>query len=135
VTPVTNRFTSLRRVDRSARAMISRRSGPLSVVRAALVLERFGLDHAANLVLELRALWNTRSHKGVLISVFHRVLVMAVLLTKRSLMLAGLCLLGVPLHACNTVEGAGEDVENVGEAVEDTTDEVGDEMGEDGDSY
>jgi predicted small secreted protein len=47
-------------------------------------------------------------------------------------MLAGLFLLGVPLHACNTVEGAGEDVENVGDAIEDTADEASDEMGEEG---
>lgn len=60
---------------------------------------------------------------------------MAALLTKQGLMLAGLCLLGIPLHACNTVEGVGEDVENVGEGIEDTADEAGDEMGEDGDSY
>ena len=60
---------------------------------------------------------------------------MAALLTKRSLLFAGLWLLGVPLHACNTVEGAGQDIENIGEAVEDTADEAGDEMGEDGDSY
>jgi predicted small secreted protein len=60
---------------------------------------------------------------------------MAALLTKRSMLLAGLFLLGVPLHACNTVEGAGQDVENAGEAIQDTADEAGDEMGEDGNSY
>jgi predicted small secreted protein len=57
---------------------------------------------------------------------------MAALTTNRSLMLAGLVLLGFPLHACNTVEGAGEDVENVGNAIEDTADEAGDEMDEAG---
>jgi predicted small secreted protein len=57
---------------------------------------------------------------------------MSALLNNRSLMLAGLFLLGVPLHGCNTVEGAGEDVENVGDAIEDTADEAGDEMDEEG---
>ena len=39
-------------------------------------------------------------------------------LINRSLLLAGLIVLGAPLlSACNTVEGAGEDVERVGEAV------------------
>jgi predicted small secreted protein len=57
---------------------------------------------------------------------------MSALLTNRSLMLASLFLLGVPLHACNTIEGAGEDVESVGDAIEDTADEAGDEMDEEG---
>lgn len=52
---------------------------------------------------------------------------MTALLTNRSVMLAGLFLLGIPLHACNTVEGAGQDVENTGEEIEDTADEAGDE--------
>lgn len=55
---------------------------------------------------------------------------MADFLNKRSLMLVGLALMSFPLQACNTVEGAGEDVESVGDAVEDTADEVGDEVGE-----
>lgn len=49
---------------------------------------------------------------------------------RRSLLLAGLALLGAPLAACNTIEGAGEDVESVGNAVEEGADEAGDEMGE-----
>jgi predicted small secreted protein len=57
---------------------------------------------------------------------------MSALLTSRSLMLAGLFLLGAPLSACNTVEGAGEDAESAGDAIEDTADEVGDEMDEEG---
>jgi len=57
---------------------------------------------------------------------------MAATLTNRSLMLAGLVLLGTPLYACNTVEGAGEDVESVGETIQDTADEAGDEMDEAG---
>jgi predicted small secreted protein len=60
---------------------------------------------------------------------------MAAFLTKRSVMLGGLFLLGIPLHACNAVEGAGQDVESTGEAIEDTADEAGDEMGEDSGSY
>ena len=56
---------------------------------------------------------------------------MADFLNKRSLMLLGMMTLTAPfLQACNTVEGAGEDIESVGEAVEDTADEVGDEDGE-----
>lgn len=51
-------------------------------------------------------------------------------LVNRSLLLAGLILLGTPMAACNTIEGAGEDVESVGDAVEDTADEAGDEIGE-----
>jgi predicted small secreted protein len=51
-------------------------------------------------------------------------------LINRSLLLAGLISLTVPLAACNTIEGAGEDVESVGDAVEDTTDEAGEEAGE-----
>jgi predicted small secreted protein len=55
-------------------------------------------------------------------------------LKNRSLLLAGLVLLGMPLAACNTVEGAGEDVENFGEAVDEGADEAGDEWDdEDGD--
>ena len=34
------------------------------------------------------------------------------------------------LSACNTVEGAGDDVESVGEAVGEAADETGDEIGE-----
>mgnify|MGYP003575618496 FL=1 len=52
-------------------------------------------------------------------------------LINRSLLLAGLIVLGAPLlSACNTVEGAGEDVESVGEAVGEAADETGDEIGE-----
>jgi predicted small secreted protein len=48
----------------------------------------------------------------------------------RSLLLAGAVFLGAPLGACDTVEGAGQDIENVGDAVGDTADEAGDEIGE-----
>ncbi|HJT13893.1 MAG TPA: entericidin A/B family lipoprotein [Dongiaceae bacterium] len=51
-------------------------------------------------------------------------------LINRSLLLAGLIVLGAPLAACNTVEGAGEDVESVGDAVGEAADETGDEIGE-----
>jgi predicted small secreted protein len=52
-------------------------------------------------------------------------------LSHRSLLLAGLIFLGAPLvAACNTVEGAGEDVESVGDAIEDTAEEAGEEAGE-----
>ena len=33
---------------------------------------------------------------------------------------------GIPLAACNTWDGMGEDVESAGDAVEDVTDDVGD---------
>jgi predicted small secreted protein len=56
---------------------------------------------------------------------------MADFLNKRSLMLIGMVALTAPfLQACNTVEGAGEDIQSVGGAVENTADEVGDEIGE-----
>lgn len=52
-------------------------------------------------------------------------------LINRSLLLAGLMVLGAPLlSACNTVEGAGEDVESVGEAVGEAGEEAGEEIGE-----
>ena len=51
-------------------------------------------------------------------------------LTNRSLLLAGLIFLGAPLAACNTVEGAGQDIMSVGNAVENTADHVGDEIGD-----
>jgi predicted small secreted protein len=51
-------------------------------------------------------------------------------LINRSLLLAGLIVLGAPLAACNTVEGAGEDVESVGEAVGEAGQEAGEEIGE-----
>jgi predicted small secreted protein len=51
-------------------------------------------------------------------------------LINRSLLLAGLIFLGAPLAACNTVEGAGQDIKSVGNAVEHTADEAGDEIGE-----
>jgi predicted small secreted protein len=52
-------------------------------------------------------------------------------LINRSLLLAGLIVLGAPLlSACNTVEGAGEDVETVGEAVGEAGEEAGEEIGE-----
>ncbi|HJR21433.1 MAG TPA: entericidin A/B family lipoprotein [Dongiaceae bacterium] len=44
--------------------------------------------------------------------------------------MAGLIFLGAPLAACNTVEGAGEDVESVGDAVGEAAEETGDEIGE-----
>ena len=49
---------------------------------------------------------------------------------ERSVLLAGLAFLAAPITACNTVEGAGEDVESVGHAVQHTADEAGEEMGE-----
>lgn len=56
---------------------------------------------------------------------------MADFLNKRSLMLIGMVALTAPfLQACNTVEGAGEDIQSVGHAVEHTADQAGDEMGE-----
>ena len=48
----------------------------------------------------------------------------------RSLLLAGMAFLGAPLGACNTVEGAGQDIESVGHTVEHTANEAGDEMGD-----
>ena len=51
-------------------------------------------------------------------------------LINRSLLLAGLICLGAPLAACNTVEGAGEDVESVGNAVGEAGEEAGEEIGE-----
>jgi predicted small secreted protein len=52
-------------------------------------------------------------------------------LINRSLLLAGLILAGTtPLAACNTIEGAGEDVESVGETVEEGGEEAGEEIGE-----
>lgn len=56
-------------------------------------------------------------------------------LVNRSLLLAGLISLTMPLAACNTIEGAGEDVESVGDTVEDTADEAGEEMGEEAGEY
>ena len=51
-------------------------------------------------------------------------------LANRSLLLAGLVTLVVPLSACNTVEGAGQDVKSAGSAIEDTAQEAGEEIGE-----
>lgn len=51
-------------------------------------------------------------------------------LVNRSLLLAGLIVLAVPLTACHTVEGAGKDVKSVGNAVEEGAQEVGEEAGE-----
>ena len=48
----------------------------------------------------------------------------------RSLLLAGIAFLSVPLVACNTVEGAGKDVKSVGNAVAHTANEAGNEMGD-----
>jgi len=48
----------------------------------------------------------------------------------RSLLLAGLMLVGAPVAACNTVAGAGKDVESVGNAVEHTANEAGEEISE-----
>jgi|RhiMethySRZTD1v2_1073278.scaffolds.fasta_scaffold272169_2 predicted small secreted protein len=51
-------------------------------------------------------------------------------LINRSLLLAGLIVIGTPLAACHTVEGAGEDVESVGNAVSEAGEEAGEEIGE-----
>jgi predicted small secreted protein len=51
-------------------------------------------------------------------------------LVNRSLLLAGLIVLAVPLTACHTVEGAGKDVKSVGNAVEEGAQEAGEEAGE-----
>jgi predicted small secreted protein len=51
-------------------------------------------------------------------------------LINRSRLLAGLICLGVPLAACNTIEGAGDDAESVGDAVGEAGEEVGEEVGE-----
>jgi predicted small secreted protein len=51
-------------------------------------------------------------------------------LINRSLLLAGLIFLGAPLAACNTIEGAGEDVESVGSTVGEAGEEAGEEIGE-----
>ena len=48
----------------------------------------------------------------------------------RSVLLAGLAFVAVPLAACHTVEGAGKDIKTVGHAVENTADEAGEEMDE-----
>jgi predicted small secreted protein len=48
----------------------------------------------------------------------------------RSLLLAGLITLAMPLAACHTVEGAGKDVKAVGNAVEEGAQEAGDEINE-----
>ncbi len=50
--------------------------------------------------------------------------------TKRNLFYAGLILATLPMAACNTVDGAGEDLESAGDAIEDGTDELGEESGE-----
>lgn len=50
--------------------------------------------------------------------------------TKRKLFYAGLILATLPIAACNTVEGAGEDLESAGDAIEDTAEEAGEEAGE-----
>jgi len=51
-------------------------------------------------------------------------------LANRSLLLAGLITLAIPLSACHTVEGAGKDVKSAGNAIEDTAQEAGEEIGE-----
>jgi predicted small secreted protein len=51
-------------------------------------------------------------------------------LINRSLLLAGLIVLSVPVAACNTIEGAGEDAESVGHAVGEAGEEAGEEIGE-----
>jgi predicted small secreted protein len=48
----------------------------------------------------------------------------------RSLLLAGMALVSVPLVACNTVEGAGKDIKVIGHPVEHTANEAGHEMGD-----
>jgi predicted small secreted protein len=62
--------------------------------------------------------------------VFNMERIMSDLLLNRSLLLAGAVFLAAPLGACNTVEGAGQDIESVGGAVSHTADEAGEEMGE-----
>lgn len=49
---------------------------------------------------------------------------------KRGLFYAGLIAATLPITACNTVEGAGEDLESAGDAIEDTAEEAGEEAGE-----
>ncbi len=51
-------------------------------------------------------------------------------LVNRSLLLAGLISLAMPLAACHTVEGAGKDVKAVSNAVEEGAQEAGDEINE-----
>jgi predicted small secreted protein len=51
-------------------------------------------------------------------------------MVNRSLLLAGLITLAVPLTACHTVEGAGKDVKAVGNTVEEGAEEAGEEIGE-----
>ena len=48
----------------------------------------------------------------------------------RSLLLAGMAFVSIPLVGCNTVEGAGKDIKTVGHAVEHTANEAGNEMGD-----
>ncbi|MAN74413.1 MAG: entericidin, EcnA/B family [Henriciella sp.] len=44
---------------------------------------------------------------------------------KNPFLVAGFSLLALAAAACNTVEGAGEDVEATGEAIEDTANDAG----------
>jgi predicted small secreted protein len=48
----------------------------------------------------------------------------------RSLLLAGMAFVSIPLIGCNTVEGAGKDIKTVGHAVQHTANEAGNEMGD-----
>ncbi len=41
----------------------------------------------------------------------------------RSLCVIGLAVFGLSLTACNTVEGAGEDIQDAGDAIEDAADD------------
>lgn len=48
----------------------------------------------------------------------------------RSLLLAGMAFVSVPIVACNTVEGAGKEIKVVGHTVEHTANEAGNEIGD-----
>ena len=50
----------------------------------------------------------------------------AVTLNKRTLLCAGLVLIGLQLAGCNTLAGAGKDIQKIGEVVEDGAEAVGD---------
>jgi predicted small secreted protein len=64
------------------------------------------------------------------LTVFNTEHIMSDSFLNRSLLLAGAVFLAAPLGACNTVEGAGQDIESVGGAVSHTANEAGEEMGE-----
>ncbi len=50
----------------------------------------------------------------------------AMTLNKRTLLRAGLVLIGLQLAGCNTLAGAGKDIQKIGEVVEDGAEAVGD---------